>query len=145
MKILDKVKSFFSAAFSSQEDAILMININNTFLVHLSTLKNIELAESNKVIEHKDLAHIFMLNVFDLDLDECIISDESTLADFSDCNIPDIHKLGATNKELIELGKKFTLHLVLTLYGIEVKITDKIVDIFEKINYMNKIKENKNE
>jgi len=134
MKILDKIKSFFSATFSSQDDAILMLNITNQLLTpYIIGNRKIEIAETSILNELEDLAQEFMMNIFDLNLDECLITDESTLSDFSSCNISDMYGNNISYQDLIKLGDDFTIHLIDIMYDIDVKITDKIIDILNKI------------
>ena len=134
MKILDKIKSFFSATFSSQDDAILMLNITNPLLTpYMIGNRKIEITETSRLDELEDLAQEFMMNIFDLNLDECLITDESTLSDFSSCNISDMYGNNISYQDLIKLGDDFTIHLIDIMYDIDVKITDKIIDILNKI------------
>ena len=137
MKVLDKIKSFFSATFSSQDDAILMLNITNPLLApFIIGNRKIEIAETSNLDELEDLAQEFMMNIFELNLNECLVTDESTLSDFSTCNISDMHGNDISYQDLIKLGDDFTIHLIDVIYNIDVKITDKIIDV------LNNIKEN---
>ena len=93
---------------------------------------NLSKAETVKVDKLNSIAREFMASVFELNLNECIVTDESLISDFSHYNITDLYDVSI--KDLIKLGDDFTIHIIDETYMIKAKINDKLVDIFEKIN-----------
>jgi hypothetical protein len=91
-------------------------------------------ASSDDVEDYEEIAREFLQKIFKINYDECFISDESSLADFSGCGMPDseeIEKL--TLEQHYALGKVVMVRTINENYGIDVSPNDLLVDVFERI------------
>ena len=105
--------------------------------------KTIVIAESDIIGEYDEIAREFLDAVFDQDLDECLITDESCLSDFSGCCLPEDYEppAGLTKQErfnhLYEIGDAEMIKIVKERYGIDVSPDDYLITVFEKIRKVN--------
>jgi hypothetical protein len=97
-------------------------------------IKDITIADTDKIEEYKDIAKDFLNNICNTDYNECFISDESCLSDFAGCCFPeDFDSVGMTLTEFYARGKEFAVAKVKEKYGIDVDVNDYFITIFEKI------------
>ncbi len=100
-------------------------------------MKKIVLADQARIESYEDTAREFFRSVLDMDYDECVVTDESRLSDFSSCGLPD--GLGDDAKGLKELYAVWDVWVVPVIcerYGLatnEVSPTTLLFDLFEKI------------
>lgn len=101
--------------------------------------KTIVMADTLYIGDYDDIAREFLDEVFDLDIDECLISDESALTDFAGCCIPDeyVTPEGLSRNDsfshFYDAGGKETVRVVKEKYGIDVDPTEYLITVFEKI------------
>lgn len=55
----------------------------------LAASKTIEMSSQDEIVQYEETARRFLREVLDYDLDECVISDESSLSDFASCGLLD--------------------------------------------------------
>jgi hypothetical protein len=91
-------------------------------------------ASSDNVDDYEEIAREFVNTIFELDYDECFISDESTLSDFAGCCVPEsLQEEPKTLAEFYAIGKAEMVRLVRNAYGIEVEPRNYLVEVFEQI------------
>jgi hypothetical protein len=103
----------------------------------------IVMADTDEVDCYEDIAVDFLKQIFNIDYDECFISDESALSDFSACAMDDEQSQmfgeGHTLKELYAYTDKIMIAKINAIYGVDVRATDLLVDVFDRI-HLNSIK-----
>lgn len=105
--------------------------------------KTIVMADVDIITQYDDIAREFLKKVFDQELDECLISDESCLSDFSTCCIPDDYEppAGLSRQErfnhLYKTGNAEMIKVIKEIYGIDVSTNDYLITVFEKIRKIN--------
>jgi hypothetical protein len=93
----------------------------------------IVMADTDAVEDYADIAEEFLMAIFNVDANECFISDESTLSDFAGCAIPDDTPENLTMEEYYDLGRKYTIEKVSAVYNLDVDIHDYLFKVFEQI------------
>jgi hypothetical protein len=92
------------------------------------------MSDTDKIDIYEDIARDFLKKIFDINYDECFISDESALSDFAGCNIPEDFVIEKGNlKECYAAGREHTLQKINENYGLEVDPYDYLITVFEKI------------
>lgn len=86
---------------------------------------NIVMADTDEIECYSELSEEFLQDILDLDLDECFISDESQLADFSGCGTPDDSDVDDWDTYILD---KIDNH-----YGVRVNVGDYLITIFDQI------------
>ena len=100
-------------------------------------MKKVVLADQDRIESYDGTAREFFRAVLDMDYDECMVTDESRLSDFSSCGLPD--GLGDEAKGLEELyavWDAWVVPVICERYGLEaadVSPTILLVELFEKI------------
>lgn len=83
-------------------------------------MKDIELAPQDHVELYDDTARLFFRDVLDMDFDECLVTDESHLSDFSSCGMPDeLADKTANLKELYAAWDVWVLGELRSRYGLD--------------------------
>jgi len=98
--------------------------------------KKITFAETSNIEDYETVARKFLKDILDLDYDECFISDESWLSDFSSCGLPeDFDSDGMSLEKLYDAWDKCIVEKIKVAYGIELDISKKVglVELFEQI------------
>lgn len=101
--------------------------------------KTIIMSPTDVIDEYDDIAREFLKSVFDIDFDECLISNESMLSDFSGCCLPEEYDFpaGLTRQErfnhLYGIGDAETVRVIKEKYNIDVNTTEYLITVFEKI------------
>lgn len=101
--------------------------------------KKIVMADTLYIGDYDDIAREFLDAMFGIDLDECLISDESALSDFSICCLPEGYETpkGLSRQEgfsnLYAAGRAETVRIVKEKYGLDVDATDYLITVFEQI------------
>jgi hypothetical protein len=98
--------------------------------------KKIIFANTNNIEDYDTIARKFVKDMFDLNYDECFISDDSWLSDFSSCGMPD--EFDSTNMTLDEVytaWDQFIAEKIKAAYGIALDMTKPVVlvELFEQI------------
>ena len=94
-----------------------------------------ELAGQERIDAFKVTAREFFCDVLDLSFEECLVTDESRLSDFSSCGLPD--NLADVTDSLFDLYAAWDAWIVPFVSErfqiVEVSPTDLLVELFEKI------------
>ena len=95
----------------------------------------IVMCESNEIEDYEDIAREFLATIFNVDYDECFISDESSLSDFSTCCVPDdIDDDKVSSMELLsKLGRDLMVRKINETYGLDVEPHDYLITVFERL------------
>jgi hypothetical protein len=93
-------------------------------------------AETLDIEDYEDIAREFLKNMFDIEYDECFISDESTLSDFASCCVPnDVAIETFTLQEYYSIGREHMVKKIEETYGLTVQPWDYLVTVFSRIRY----------
>lgn len=98
--------------------------------------KQITFAETSNIEDYEAIARKFLNDILDINYDECFISDESWLSDFSSCGLPeDFNSDGMSLEELYNEWDKYIVIKIKEAYGIELDMSKKVVlvELFEQI------------
>ncbi len=99
------------------------------------TTKEPIFSEQHQILDAPDLAKEFFANVLALDYDECFVSDESCLSDFSSCGLPE--SLGNDTTSLGELYTVWDQWIIPEIerrYDVRIESTTlTLVDLFNRI------------
>lgn len=96
-------------------------------------MKNIILAPQDEIQNFEDVASTFFDRVLDLNFDECLITDESRLSDFTGCGLPDSIEADTLNA-LYDAWDEWIIGAVREAYGLELNTTSiLLIDLFEEI------------
>ena len=92
------------------------------------------MAASTNIDDYEDIARAFLRDVLEIDYNECFISDESSLSDFSTCGLPE----GSTTDEMSydevrAVWRKYVVAKMEEQYGFSVVVSTHLIDIFERI------------
>lgn len=91
-------------------------------------------ASSDNVEDYDGIARDFLQKIFKINYDECFISDESSLADFSGCGMPEEYDTkDLTMEQYYALGNVVMVRTINENYGVDVDPHDLLVDVFERI------------
>ena len=92
-------------------------------------------AGSDEIEDYEDIAREFLMTIFNVDYDECFISDESSLSDFAGCCVPEeIDESKVSTMELLQdLGKRLMVRKINETYGLDVDPHDYLVKVFEQL------------
>lgn len=83
-------------------------------------MKDVKLAPQDHVELYEDTARVFFRDVLDMDFDECLVTDESRLSDFSSCGMPDELADKTTSlKELYAAWDVWALAELRSRYGLD--------------------------
>ena len=100
------------------------------------TKPTITFAQIDKIEFLEETAVLFFSQILDLNYNECFVSDESTLSDFSSCGLP----YSADDKDL-PLDKlygqwdRYVINEINTIYGIQLSNTNiNIVELLHRID-----------
>ena len=96
-------------------------------------IKRISLAETCNIDDYENIARPFLKDVLHINYDECFISDESRLSDFSSCGLPDDLDIKGTLEELYDFWDEFIIKRIESMYGIKVPTDIYLTDLFETI------------
>lgn len=88
-------------------------------------------AETDEIENYDEIARELLQEIFDIDYDDCFISDESALSDFATCCCPD--EVGTTLEEAYAAGKAEMKRRILARYGIDVDPHELLITVFEQI------------
>jgi len=103
-----------------------------------NTAKTFTLADTRLIDQYDYELSDILRRVFQLDPTEALVTDESWLCDFSTCCLPDdFNSDGMTLSELNKAGDKMMIDLVRDLYSIEVKASDTILSLCQKVRENN--------
>ncbi len=97
---------------------------------------NIVFGSSDNIDDYEYIARDFLKKIFDLNYDECFISDESALSDFAPCCLQDDDdaKYGVmTMQQLQDEAKIVMVNKIEAEYRIAVDPYDYLVEVFDKI------------
>lgn len=100
---------------------------------------NIVFESSENIGVYDDIARDFLDKIFDINYDECFVSDRSALSDFASCCVPDDYEDDKSLsrqeaiKNLYEAGKFIMVKKIRAEYGIDVEPHDYLLDVFEQI------------
>lgn len=101
--------------------------------------KTIVMADQDVIGDYDDIAREFLPAVFGIDLDECLITDESQLSDFSGCCAPEdyVRDPKLTREEslnhLYDMCDFNMVKVIKKKYSIDVKPRDSLISVFEKV------------
>lgn len=101
--------------------------------------KTIVMTDQDVIADYDDIAREFLPAVFGIELDECLITDESQLSDFSGCCAPEdyVRDPKLTREEslnhLYEICDINMLKIIKEKYGIDVDPCDYLITVFEKV------------
>ena len=91
-------------------------------------------APSDDIEDYEDIAREFLMGMFDVDYDECFISDESRLSDFAGCCFPeDVESKGMPWEEFYKVARAAMVTKIEETYGLTVDPHDELVAVFERI------------
>jgi hypothetical protein len=100
-------------------------------------MKKVVLADQDRIESYDGTAREFFRAVLDMDYDECMVTDESRLSDFSSCGLPDgLGDEAKGLKELYAVWDAWVVPVICERYGLEaadVSLTILLVELFEKI------------
>lgn len=86
--------------------------------------KKVTFASQDRIELYEETARQFLREVLGLDADECLITDESYLSDFSSCGMPDeVADHTESLKELYAAWDTWVLGELRTRYGLEYATT----------------------
>jgi len=100
---------------------------------HAAKVGHITFASTDEIEDHEKVATEFLKKIFKLNYDECFVSDESTLSDFSTCVLSDDAAEGLSYEEAVKLSRSIMKHKIEQQYGIETSPHDTLVSVFEQI------------
>ncbi len=96
-------------------------------------MQKIILAPQEEIKNMEDIASTFFERVLDLNFDECLVTDESRLSDFSGCGLPDSIEADTLNA-LYDAWDEWIIGVVYEAYGLKLNTTSiLLVDLFEEI------------
>lgn len=96
-------------------------------------MQKIILAPQEEIKNMEDIASTFFERVLDLNFDECLVTDESRLSDFSGCGLPDSIEADTLNA-LYDAWDEWIIGVVNEAYGLKLNTTSiLLVDLFEEI------------
>ena len=108
--------------------------------IPLTTPTKFELAPQDRIDAYERTAREFMREILDINYDECLVTDESRLSDFSGCGIPDEIGEGLTEmRALYDAWDAWVVPVICTRYGLvtsELQTTVRLVDLFEQIEQL---------
>ena len=87
----------------------------NSKMTHL----NFTVADDDIIEEYHEIACDFFETILNMDYEECLVTDESSLSDFSSCGLPDNDKEYNSLEELYNDWKVFILSKINNTYNIE--------------------------
>lgn len=93
-------------------------------------------AGSNEIEDYEDIALEFLMTIFDVDYDECFISDESSLSDFAGCCVPDEYAAPLTMEAYQQLGRRLMVQKINETYGLDVDPHDCLIAVFERLRQL---------
>lgn len=94
----------------------------------------IVMATSDNVDDYEDIARGFLKEMFDIEYDECFISDESTLSDFAGCCFPeDVEANGMPLEEFYKVARAAMVKKIEETYGLTVDPHDYLIEVFERL------------
>jgi glycogen synthase len=110
--------------------------------------KEIVMAETDDIEQYEDIAREVMKKIFDINYDECFISDESALSDFAGCCLPDYwepdYAPDAPRQEkwnaMSSAGRHEAVRAIKAEYGVDVDQWDFLITVFAKIEASRKAK-----
>ena len=88
------------------------------------TEKKITVASQDHIELYESTARRFFREVLDYDFDDCLITDESTLSDFSSCGLPEeLADTAPSLKALYAIWDEWVLNELRTRYALEYTTT----------------------
>ena len=100
-------------------------------------MKKVVLADQDRIESYEGTAREFFRSVLDMDHDECVVTDESRLSDFSSCGLPDgLSDEAKGLKELYAVWDAWVVQVICERYCLaakEVSPTILLVELLEKI------------
>jgi hypothetical protein len=91
-------------------------------------------AEVYEIENYEDIAREFLKTMFDINYDECFISDESSLSDFATCCIPDeVDNSSMDWPTLADIGRAAMVKKIDETYGLTVQPWDYLIEVFDRI------------
>lgn len=85
--------------------------------------KTVTFAPQELIEEHDDIARELFRDLLRLDYDDCYVSDESSLADFSSCGLPDEFPEPDTLEQLYALWDEWVIKQLQDRYHVTVTKT----------------------
>jgi hypothetical protein len=102
------------------------------------TFKTVTFADTDLIEQYDYELFDILRRVFQLDPTETLVTDESWLCDFSTCCLPDdFNSDGMTLFELNATGNNMMIDLVRDLYSIDVKASDTMLSLCQKVRENN--------
>jgi len=101
--------------------------------------KTIVMADQDVIGDYDDIAREFLPEVFGIELDECLITDESQLSDFSVGCAPEDYVRDTSLsrqeslKHLYDMCDAIAVKVIKKKYDIDVNAYDSLISVFEKI------------
>ena len=97
--------------------------------------KTVTIATQDRIDLYEVTATDFFRSVLDMEYSECLVTDESSLSDFSSCGMPDELADSTTGlKELYAAWRVWVAPVIKARYGLDdVESSILLVDLFEKI------------
>lgn len=101
----------------------------------MKKIKKITFAEQDKINDYNEEAEDFFEKILDMKYEDCLVTDESSLSDFSSCGLPENMGKEATSlKELYSVWRGWVKEKIKDVYGISVEETNiNLITLFEKI------------
>lgn len=100
-------------------------------------------ADQDRIDGYAETAREFFRTVLDMNFDECLVTDESRLTDFSSCGLPDeILDISPMKSfaQLYEAWDAWILPVIREKYKIDIEKTNiYLVDLFEAIEQRSKM------
>lgn len=97
--------------------------------------KKIIYSEQHQILDTADLAKEFFASVLALDYEQCFVSDESCLSDFSSCGLPEsIGKDAISLEALYSEWDRWIIAEIERRYQVKIETTTlTLVDLFNRI------------
>ncbi len=97
-------------------------------------MKQITVAPQEIIEQYEDTAREFFEAVLKLQYDECLVTDESRLSDFSSCGLPDdLADATQTLRQLYAAWDAHVVPLIRRLYAVEVVPKILLIELFDRI------------
>lgn len=95
---------------------------------------NFTVAEDDVIEQYNHIAQDFFKNILDMNYEDCLVTDESSLSDFSSCGMPYDNKKYDNLGELYDAWEVFILEKINNHYNIELdNIHILLIHLFDMI------------
>jgi len=99
----------------------------------LAAAGKIKYESSFEIEDYEEIAREFLAEIFDIDYDECFISDKSSLWDFAGCCVPADYDRDLSYNDICKLGEENMIKTINEQYGLDVKVNDYLITVFEQL------------